>query len=65
MCPRPVYAGQPLAVLRNGLPFTFDAPSYSLEFGDQGPFASDLLRVRYSSLTQPSSTYDINMASGE
>ncbi|KAI3425089.1 hypothetical protein D9Q98_008467 [Chlorella vulgaris] len=56
--------GQPLAVLRNGLPFTFDAPSYSLEFGDQGPFASDLLRVRYSSLTQPSSTYDINMASG-
>lgn len=50
--------------MRDGKRFSFDAPSFMLELGDQGPFASPLLRVRYSSLTQPSSTYDINMATG-
>lgn len=58
-------AGKPLAVLRDGKQFAFQAPSYALEFGDQGPFSSHLLRVRYSSLTHPSSVYDINMETGE
>lgn len=50
--------------LPKGQQFSFDAPSYLLELGDQGPFASPLLRVQYSSLTQPLSVFDINMASG-
>ncbi len=62
---RPCLAGRPLAELPKGEQFSFDAPSYLLEFGDQGPFASPLLRVSYSSLTQPLSVFDINMGSGE
>jgi hypothetical protein len=57
-------AGTPLGALPKGLQVEFDAPSYSLSFADQGPFRSSLLRVRYSSLTQPSSTYDVNMGTG-
>lgn len=57
-------AGSPLAELTKGQRFSFDAPSYSLSFRDQGPFASPLLRVRYSSLTQPDSTFDIHMGTG-
>ena len=57
-------AGTPLGALPKGRQVEFDAPSYSLTFADQGPFRSSLLRVRYSSLTQPSSTYDVNMATG-
>lgn len=57
-------AGSPLVELPKGQQFSFDAPSYLLELGDQGPFASPLLRVQYSSLTQPLSVFDINMASG-
>ena len=57
-------AGSPLAELPKGQQFSFDAPSYLLELGDQGPFSSPLLRVQYSSLTQPLSVFDINMASG-
>lgn len=57
-------AGSALAQLPQGRAIVFDAPSYSLVFGDQGPFTSPLLRVRYSSLTQPSSTFDIHMGSG-
>lgn len=57
-------AGSPLSELPKGQQFSFEAPSYALWLGDQGPFASPLLRVRYSSLTQPLSTYDINMETG-
>ncbi|KAL4457576.1 hypothetical protein ABPG75_012441 [Micractinium tetrahymenae] len=56
--------GSPLRELPSGQHFSFEAPSYALWLGDQGPFASPLLRVRYSSLTQPLSTYDINMKTG-
>lgn len=62
--PRSLLAGSPLRELPRGQQFSFEAPSYSLWLGDQGPFASALLRVRYSSLTQPLSTYDINMETG-
>lgn len=56
--------GSPLSELPKGQQFSFDAPSYALWFTGQGPFASGLLRVGYSSLTQPRSTYDINMQTG-
>ena len=59
-------AGSPLQALPRGMsPITFDARSYSLSLGDQGPFTSSLLRLRYSSLTQPASVYDVNMQTGE
>ncbi|PSC72656.1 protease 2 isoform A [Micractinium conductrix] len=56
--------GSPLSTLPKGQQFSFEAPSFSLWFGAPGPYHSPLLRVRYSSLTQPLSTYDINMRTG-
>ena len=39
--------------------------SYALQFGEQGPFNSSVLRVTYSSLITPDSTLDINMVTGK
>ena len=43
----------------------FDEESYSLEFGEQGPYNSSVLRMTYSSLVTPETTCDVNMASGK
>lgn len=50
--------------LPTGKQLVFDDPSYILAFGDQGVYESSILRVEYSSLTQPESTYDVNMETG-
>lgn len=50
--------GGPLAALPAPRRVAFDDPSYALRFGDQGPFASPLLRLVYSSLTQPGARPD-------
>jgi protease II len=39
--------------------------SYALEFGEQGPFNSSVLRVTYSSLITPESTFDVNLVTGK
>ena len=39
--------------------------TYTLQFGEQGPFNSSMLRLTFSSLTTPQSTYDVNMATGK
>ena len=43
----------------------FDEESYSLEFAEQGPYNSSVLRMTYSSLVTPETTFDVNMASGK
>ena len=42
----------------------FEEDSYHLGFGDQGPFDSDVLRLRFSSFVTPDSVYDVNLATG-
>ncbi len=37
----------------------------SVEFEDQGPFASSVARLRYSSLVTPPSTIDFDLETGE
>ncbi len=43
----------------------FDEESYSLQFGEQGAFGSSMLRITYSSLVTPDSTFDVNMTTGK
>ena len=43
----------------------FDKESYSLQFGEQGAFSASMLRITYSSLVTPDSTYDVNMTTGK
>lgn len=43
----------------------FDEESYSLEFAEQGPYNSSVLRMTYSSLVTPETAFDVNMASGK
>ena len=43
----------------------FEEDSCTLQFGEQGPFSSSVLRVTYSSLITPDSTFDVNMATGK
>ncbi|UTW45274.1 S9 family peptidase [bacterium SCSIO 12696] len=52
--------------LDNGdsLPIRFDEPLYVAEFGNNPELDSDTVRVQYTSLTTPNSTYDINLVSG-
>jgi len=38
--------------------------AFALELGDQGPAASDVVRLVYSSLVTPRSTYDVNVRTG-
>ena len=43
----------------------FDEESYSLQFGEQGAFNFSMLRITYSSLVTPDSTFDVNMTTGK
>ena len=43
----------------------FDEESYSLQFGEQGTFNSSVLRIVYSSLVTPESTFDVDMTTGK
>ena len=43
----------------------FDEESYSLQFGEQVVFNSSLLRIVYSSLITPDSTFDVDMTTGK
>lgn len=56
--------GQPLTTLDEGRTLAFEEESYSLDFGKQGPLDSLVIRVVYSSLVTPESTYDINVMTG-
>ncbi|MCJ1354290.1 MAG: hypothetical protein MMC33_004277 [Icmadophila ericetorum] len=42
----------------------FSEESYSLQLGEQGPYNSSMLRITYSSLVTPASTFDVNMTTG-
>lgn len=54
-----------LAELPEGRRLIFEQDeSYSLGFSKQGPFNSAVLRVVYSSLVTPDSTYDISLVTG-
>ena len=39
--------------------------AYSLVLGKQGPWRSDVVRLVYSSLVTPTSTYDVDVRTGE
>ncbi len=39
--------------------------AYAVSLGEQGPWESDLVRLGYSSLVTPTSTYDVNVRTGE
>ena len=39
--------------------------AYSLSLGDQGPWESDIVRLVYSSLVTPTSTFDVNVRTGK
>ena len=43
----------------------FGEDTYTLQFGEQGPFNCSMLRLIFSSLTTPKSTYDVNMTTGK
>lgn len=51
--------------LEGGQDIKFDEPAYSMGAGAQGDFDSPVLRLRYSSLSTPSSTIDYNMRTGQ
>lgn len=42
----------------------FEEPCYELDLGEQGPFDSPVLRLRYSSLATPPTILDYNMGTG-
>lgn len=39
--------------------------AYTVSLGEQGPWESDLVRLGYSSLVTPTSTYDVNVRTGK
>jgi oligopeptidase B len=49
--------------LGSGQDIRFEEPAYEMGAGAQGDFDSPVLRLRYSSLSTPSSTIDYNMRS--
>ena len=51
--------------LAGGQDIKFEEPAYSMGAGAQGDFDSPVLRLRYSSLSTPSSTIDYNMQTGQ
>ncbi len=53
------------AELAGGEDIKFEEPAYSMGAGAQGDFDSPVLRLRYSSLSTPSSTIDYNMPTGQ
>ena len=53
------------AELAGGEDIKFEEPAYSMGAGAQGDFDSPVLRLRYSSLSTPSSTIDYNMQTGQ
>ena len=53
------------AELAGGEDIKFEEPAYSMGAGSQGDFDSPVLRLRYSSLSTPSSTIDYNMHTGQ
>ena len=53
------------AELAGGEDIKFEEPAYSMGAGAQGDFDSPVLRLRYSSLSTPSSTIDYNMETGQ
>ena len=53
------------AELADGEDINFEEPAYSMGAGAQGDFDSPVLRLRYSSLSTPSSTIDYNMQTGQ
>ena len=53
------------AELAGGEDIRFEEPAYSMGAGSQGDFDSPVLRLRYSSLSTPSSTIDYNMQTGQ
>ena len=53
------------AELAGGEDIKFEEPAYSMGAGSQGDFDSPVLRLRYSSLSTPSSTIDYNMQTGQ
>ena len=42
----------------------FSEDSYSLEFGEQDDFNGNVLRIAYSSLVTPETTFDVHMTTG-
>ncbi|KAF8063007.1 dapb1 [Scenedesmus sp. PABB004] len=53
------------AALGDAEPLTFDEPAYALSGGLTGDFESEVLRLRYSSLTTPPSVYDQHLGTGK
>ena len=51
--------------LAGGQDIYFEEPAYSMGAGAQGDFDSPVLRLRYSSLSTPSSTIDYNMRTSQ
>lgn len=51
--------------LKGGDKIEFDEAAYEMGPGAQGDFDSPVLRLRYSSLSTPSSTIDYNMQTGQ
>ena len=56
--------GMPQA-LGNGEQIQFPEAAYGLDPGNQGDYASPVLRLSYNSLTTPSSVIDVNMKTGK
>ncbi|KAK9822184.1 hypothetical protein WJX81_008194 [Elliptochloris bilobata] len=54
-------AGPPAAAGGSGVA---EEEAYSLDLGHQGPWASDVVRLVYSSLVTPTTTYDVNVRTG-
>ena len=57
-------AGMP-SELQGGEEIKFGEAAYEMGAGAQGDFDSPILRLRYSSLSTPSSTIDYNMRTGQ
>ena len=51
--------------LQGGEEIKFGEAAYEMGAGAQGDFDSPILRLRYSSLSTPSSTIDYNMRTGQ
>lgn len=60
----PAGGAAPAATLTGGARVPVREEAYALGPGQQGDFGSDVLRLRYSSLTTPPTTIDFNMATG-
>lgn len=60
----PAGGAAPDSLAQGGAVIGFEEPAYSLEAGSQGDFASQVVRLQYTSLTTPNSTIDYNMATG-